>query len=144
MQYKEDERIDLSEWTAGSYLISSQHRIKGNPNKSIWTISHAEEVDCFIQAFNKNWKSEYEAWGIKLSNKNLEVVGENQREKKLKLAKFVNKNKTDANYWHGYPADYMNKAQDRPTTNILKEWVADGYLTKAKMRKIRNGQSCNL
>lgn len=142
MPYTADTEIDLTTQTTGNYIISSQHRRRGNPNKSIWTITYEEEVDCFIQALNGNWKAENEAWGIKFINGALQVVGQNHNRKELKLAKFVDG--TNTNVWHGYPADHMNKAQDRPATNILKVWVTNGYLTKAKMSKIRLGQSCNL
>ncbi len=142
MPYPVDTEIDLTIHQTGKYIISSQHRRRGNPNKSIWTISFEEEVNCFIQALNSNWKTGTEAWGIRLNGNILQVVGLNNYRQELKLAKFVDGNKI--NIWHGYPADYMSKAQDRPATNILKAWVNNGFLTKAKMSKIRLGQSCNL
>jgi len=142
MPYIADTEIELTAQATGNYIISSQHRRKGNPNKSIWTITFDEEVHCFIQALSKNWKTVNEAWGIKLLNGVLQVVGKNHNRQELKLAKFVDGANT--NVWHGYPADYMNKAQDRPATDILKVWVNSGFLTKAKMSKIRLGQSCNL
>lgn len=142
MPYTADTEIDLMAITTGNYIISSQHRRRGNPNKSIWTITFEEEVDCFIQALSGNWKTENEAWGIKLHNGVIQVVGENYSRQELKLAKFVDG--TNTNVWHGYPADHMNRPHDRPATNILKVWVNSGYLTKAKMSKIRLGQSCNL
>ncbi|RXK47062.1 hypothetical protein [Aquirufa rosea] len=142
MPYKADTEIDLTAQTTGSYIIASQHRKKGNPNKSIWTITFDEEVNCFIQALNGDWKIGKEAWGVKVIGDILQVVGLNNNRQELKLAKFVDG--TNTNVWHGYPADYMSKAQDRPATNILKVWVDNGFLTKAKMSKIRLGQSCNL
>jgi len=142
MPYKADTEIDLTAHTTGNYIISSQHRRSGNPNKSIWIITFDEEVDCFIQALNGNWKTGTEAWGVKVIGDILQVVGLNNDRQELKLAKFVDG--TNNNVWHGYPADYMSNAQDRPATNILKVWVDNGYLTKAKMSKIRLGQSCNL
>ena len=142
MPYTADIEIDLTTRTTGNYIISSQHRRTGNPNKSIWTINFDEEVECFINAMNGNWKTEAIAWGIKTIGDVLHVVGLNPDNEELKIAKFVDGSKT--NVWHGYPADYMRKAQDRPETVILKTWVDNGYITKAKMSKIRLGQSCNL
>lgn len=142
MPYTADTEIDLTEQTNGNYIISSQHRRRGNPNKSIWTISFDEEVACFIQTMNGDWKTGTEAWGIKVLGDVLQVLGLNNSRQELKLAKFVDG--TNTNVWHGYPADYVSKSQDRPATNILKVWVDSGYLTKAKMSKIRLGQSCNL
>jgi hypothetical protein len=142
MPYIADTEIDLTKKADGNYLISSQHRKKGNPHKCIWTISFDEEVECFVQAMNGNWKLGSEAWGVKVIGNVLQILGLNNSEQELKLAKFVDGAKT--NVWHGYPADYLSKSQDRPATNILKVWVDSGYLTKAKMSKIRLGQLCNL
>lgn len=142
MPYKADVEINLTAKTKGNYIISSQHRRSGNPNKCIWTITYEEEVNCFIQALNGDWRTGAEAWGVKVIGDILQVIGLNNDNQELKLAKFVDGSKS--NVWHGYPADYMKKAQDRPATNILKVWVDNGYLTKAKMSKIRLGQSCNL
>ena len=166
MRYKPDTEIDLKARTTGNYIISSQHRKKGKDHKSFWTITYQEEVECFILALNNQWKSGFkaEAWGFKHTNTILEdgdnemdelevlgfkhtntileVIGKNDNGQDLKLAKFVDG--TNTNVWHGYPADYMNKAQDRPDTEILKKWVEKGFLTKSKMAKIRRGQSYNL
>ena len=142
MPYRQDIDIELEETEPSKYLISSQHRKKGNPNKSIWTISLEDEVNCFIQTICNNWKAGVEAWGIKPNGNTLQVVGVNNNNEQLKLAKFVDGTNTDV--WHGYPADHMYKAQDRPTTEILKSWVEQGYITKPKMSKIRQGKLCNL
>ena len=142
MRYILDTEINLKDHVQCNYFISSQHRKKGNPNKSVWTITFNEEVSCFIQALTGNWKTEKEAWGIKAINNILQVIGLSADEKELKFAKFVNGANT--NVWHGYPADYLRKAQDRPATQVLKVWVENGYLTKSKMSKIRLGQSCTL
>jgi hypothetical protein len=142
MRYKADKEIDLKLHTKSNYIISSQHRRTGNPNKSVWTITFEEEVACFIQAINDNWKIGTQAWGVKVLGNILQVVGLNNNRQELKFAKFVDG--TNTNVWHGYPADYMSNAQDRPATNILKGWVDNGYMTKAKMSKIRLGQPCNL
>jgi len=142
MPYRQDTEIVLQDTVPSKYFISSQHRRTGNKHKSIWTISLEEEVNCFIQTISNNWKVGFEAWGIKLNQKTLHVVGLSNNNNELKLAKFVGGINT--NLWHGYPADHMYKAQDRPTTEILKLWVAEGFITKAKMNKIRQGQLCNL
>lgn len=142
MQYKLDTEIDLKNEISCNYIISSQHRQTGNPQKSIWKITYKEEVQCFIQAIDCNWKSDSTAWGIKLKDASLQVIGHNNNGQDLKVAKFVDG--SNNNVWHGYPADHMNKAHDRPTTTVLKDWVQKGYLTKAKMSKIRQGQSCSL
>lgn len=143
MAYTTDKEIDLTARNTGNYIISSQHRRTGNENKSIWSLTYNDEVECFIQAMNGNWKEETEAWGIKVINNTLQVVGHtNNYTHELKLAKFVDGSNT--NVWHGYPADYLRKVHDIPKEKILKDWVEKGFLTKAKMCKIRLGQACNL
>lgn len=143
MAYKTDSQIDLTAQKVESkYIISSQHRRKGNPNKCVWIVTFDQEVNCFIQTIQQNWRAGSEAWGLIASNAVLQVVGRNTNNEELKLAKFVDGN--DNEIWHGYPADYMMRSQDRPTTGILQSWVNSGYITKAKMSKIRLGHSCNL
>ncbi|MDP1622632.1 MAG: hypothetical protein Q8M08_09885 [Bacteroidales bacterium] len=142
MPYQADTEIDLTAKTTSNYIISSQHRRVGNPNKCRWTVSFADEVDCFINSINNNWKDGTKAWGMKMINAALIVVGLNDDNEELKLAKFIDG--TGKNVWHGYPADYANRSQDRPTNTILQMWVVNGYISKAKMTKINRGFSCNL
>lgn len=142
MPYKADVRIDLRPNILSEYIISSQHRRIGNANKCVWKISFEEEVNCFSNSYLKNWKSNTKAWGLFIENEMLKVIGLNNSNQELKLAKFVDANGN--NIWHGYPADYMNKVHDIPIENVLKNWVEQKYITKAKMNKIRRGISCNL
>ena len=97
-----------------------------------------KKLNALYKPMNGNWKAGTEAWGVKVLGDVLQVLGLNNNKQELKLAKFVDG--TNTNVWHGYPADYVSKSQDRPATNILKIWVDSGYLTKAKMSKIRLGQ----
>lgn len=143
MPYQQDTEYDLTNEGLENcrYIISSQHR-NGNPNKSIWSLTHDGEIDCFIFSVNSNWVDEHTCFGVSVLGETIQVVGHNCDNDELKIAKFVDAN---ANMlWHGYPADYMRNSQDRPATNILRDWVQKGYISKAKMSKIRLGQTCNL
>lgn len=143
MPYTTDTEIEIelsNEIT--TYIISSQHRATGNPNKTVWTINYEDEVLCFKQSKTSNWIQGNYCWGLKAIGSNIQNIGVNFEDEILKLAKFVDGNQN--NKWHGYPADYLRRSQDRPPTFILKNWVNLGYLTKSKMNKIRKGQSCNL
>jgi hypothetical protein len=145
MPYTSDTNIDIldNNVKVSTYIISSAHRKVGNKNKSVWTLDFNGEVDCFTTAITKSWRNGQYGWGFKLGLNNVfEEVGRSADDKELKLAKFVDGNSN--NVWHGYPADYLKKSQDRPTTVILKNWVDSGFLTKSKMTKIRKGQVCNL
>src|SRR5437870_635033 len=118
MPHKPDIEIDLTEYEIASrYIISSQHRKKGNPNKCIWTVSLDDEVNCFVNTISQNWRNGTEAWGLRIINTVIQVVGQNNNMDELKLAKFIDG--TNKDIWHGYPADYMQRAYDRPATNIL-------------------------
>ena len=134
--------IELEEELTTTYIISSQHRATGNPNKTVWVLDFNDEVQCFTQSKTSEWIQDNYGWGIKVINSNLQNIGHNFENETLKLAKFVDGNGNDK--WHGYPADYLRRSQDRPPTFILKNWVDQGYITKAKMSKIRKGQLCNL
>lgn len=146
MPYIADTPYDLSTVVNEqcSYIISSQHRRTGNPDKSIWIISHDEELDCFVFSYRERW---FElnidiCWGIYILGNNLQVIGRNADGFESKIAKFIDSNRNTR--WHGYPADYFIKSQDRPPTEILQRWVIDGYISKPSMSRIRTGKKCNL
>jgi hypothetical protein len=124
------------------YIISPHHRMKGKRDKTIWTLSHDGEVECFIFSYSSEWFEGNICYGLVIENNTPVVVGENPSGGKLKLAKFIDSSNTSL--WHGYPADYLERAQDRPNESILRSWVNKKYITKAKMLKIRSGKPCNL
>lgn len=142
MPYRTDTEIDLTPQTTSKYIISSQHRRIGNPYKCVWTITYQEEVNCFIQAKTSNWINGKICWGLKVVGNALQAVGRNTDNEDLKFAKFIDGTNTDV--WHGYPADYLNRSQDRPTTAILLSWQQSNYLGKHHVRKIKQGIPCNL
>lgn len=72
----------------------------------------------------------------------MQVVGINNDKEELRIAKFIDG--TGSDVWHGYPADYLNRKQDIPSTFVLQIWVSSGYIGKSDLRKIRQGMPCNL
>lgn len=144
MPYTIDTKIEinLGNEIKTTYIISSQHRATGNPNKTVWTLDFYDEVECFKLSKSSEWVEDNYGWGIRVIDSTIQYIGYNFKNETLKLAKFVDGNEN--NIWHGYPADYLRRSQDRPPTFVLKNWVEQGFLTKAKMNKIRRGQSCNL
>jgi hypothetical protein len=124
------------------YSLNPEHR-NSNPKKSQWTIIEEDEVQCFKAAYDKGWKNEKDAWGLYFDVNDVSYLGKGEnRSKKLFIAKF--KNDVPHNVWRGYPADYQQKPQDIPDKDILNDWMANGVLKKAKVRKIMAGQPCNL
>ncbi|MDJ1503407.1 hypothetical protein [Xanthocytophaga agilis] len=127
------------------YLIHEQHRNTSFKNrKSQWLISESDEVACFDNAYNSGWlDGSYVCWGLKIDTSNsLEVIGHATDNTELKIAKFVDSNNNEA--WHGYPAHYQDKPQDRPSESILSKWVVGNLISKSKMTKILRGITCNL
>lgn len=143
MPYRTDIEYNLAPLTASTYLVSSHHRrARGNNNKSIWTITNDEEVQCFIFSKNSNWVEGSICWGLKLINNAIQVIGRNPAREDLKIAKFVDSNNN--NIWHGYPADCKNKKQDIPNTEVLTIWKNNNYLGKSDVRKLKQQIPCNL
>ena len=144
MPYQQDTAYSLHEQVHENcrYIIASQHRIIGNSNKSTWYLSHEGEIECFVFSYCSKWIDGHVCWGLVYKDSDVQILGHNFHNEELKIAKFVDANKN--RLWHGYPADYLRKAHDRPTITTLKDWVSKGYITKSKMSKIRLGQLCNL
>lgn len=125
------------------YTINPSHRRSGNPNKSQWTITPEEEIYCFKLAVSNDWLENKIGWGIKQDQiGNLEQIGVSPLNEPLKIAKFRDDSQT--NEWHGHPADYQQKQQDRPSTEILQIWRKQGIIAKHHITKIRSGKPCNL
>jgi hypothetical protein len=125
------------------YKVRSVHRRLGNTNKCRWTISIKEEVDCFKDSVFKKWLEKTEGWGLKINGEGgLEQVGLSDIEEVLKIAKFVDSAST--NEWHGYPADYCRRNQDRPSLKVLTDWMDKEIITKTQMAKIKQYKKCSL
>lgn len=126
-----------------TYLVSPKHREKNNPHKSVWIVSPDEEFDCFKYTYTNDWVENNEAWGFLIDGNNkLRVIGIGLNDEELKIAKFKNKNNSVE--WHGYPCNYMANTYDVPSDAVMKKWVEQNRITKAKMSKIQRNLSCNL
>jgi hypothetical protein len=125
-----------------NYLFKSDHRNGGNGKKSQWTITPPEELNCFETAHAAQWLEGSEGWGLHLNGTTPLVIGTAVGGAVLKLAKFVDNAQPQS--WHGYPADYRTKAQDRPSTRILLLWVAASHIQKHEAIRIRTQKKCSL
>ena len=141
MPYKVDKNIDLTPRTTAKYYVSSVHRRK-DKNKSLWTTTIDQEVECFVCSQLNYWIEGSHCWGLIPKDNKLLVLGKNNKNEKLKIAKFVAKNNNEV--WHGYPADYCKNMQDRPGMKILLDWRKIGHIEKHHILKIRQGKKCNL
>ncbi|WP_308131381.1 hypothetical protein [uncultured Flavobacterium sp.] len=141
MPYELDRDIDLTPQTTAKYYVSSAHR-RIQRHKSRWTVTIDKEVECFIDSQTKSWIDATASWGIIQEGNNLLVLGLNSQNEELKIAKFIAKNNDGV--WHGYPADFNRKIQDRPAMSILQSWRTHGHIEKHHITKIRQGKECNL
>lgn len=120
-----------------NYFCYSKHR--GNPSNdiSVWLVDLDTEVSCFAVCYQSNWHNGINGWGFVTSNiQKLIRIGYNLRNPDLMIAKFV----ANQNQWHGYPADIRHKPADKPEPTILQEWLIGGYISKAIMSRIKQGQ----
>jgi hypothetical protein len=123
------------------YIIVSQH-IVPNEYKSHWSITNEEQLKCFEKSLINNWLSDFRGWGLHIINNQINPLGYSKQGEQLKIAKFVDSYKSSK--WHGYPADYRNNIQDRPSSDILRSWVNNNIIQKHQMSKIRSGKKCAL
>lgn len=142
--YKVNDIVDIEKNVR--YLCAGQHRTpRQRREKSLWSISVDDEVNCFILAHNNKWllPSANSGWSLHICNyKKPGVLGINRFGEDLKIAKFVNK--SQAKEWHGYPADYERNINDRPKTEILIDWVDKAFIDKTCMVRIQKGKGCAL
>jgi hypothetical protein len=120
-------------------MVVQYHRNTSNPKKSLWTVTEQEEIECFKRAIIELWTYEQFAWGLHIINGQIMPLGINTDNEVLKVAKFVDNN----THWHGYPADYVRKIQDKPPSLVLTKWCELKLITKSQVLKIKQ-QKCNL
>ena len=110
--------------------------------KSQWSINKNEEKQSFNRSVQNGWILNDKGWGLHLPNGTPDWLSFAQDHiTRVFIAKFVG----NANHiWHGYPADYVNHAQDIPHQDIVFRWINANYFTGAKARKILRGQRCTL
>ena len=109
--------------------------------KSLWTIACPEEEGVFVHAYTTSRRNTT-AWGMHVQKAAPSYLGLSASGRRVFVAKFVTA--TGYPVWHGYPADHVAHAQDKPPPDILTGWNHSGILPTAKMRKLERGQPCNL
>lgn len=130
-----DEDVD------GNYMSVSYHR-NGNPIKSQWTISIEEEFESFKISRLQNWHNERRGWGLHPTNPFSEI-GRSVSNRSVMIARFQEMSPNGQviqDIWHGYPADIRGKTNDIPTVDVLKSWLANGYINGNQFSKIRSGK----
>jgi hypothetical protein len=125
------------------YAAHPHHRDNSRRNeKSQWTITETEEVASFTSAYGGGWIDAEQGWGLHRPNAAVAALGTaTDGETTLYVAKFVSKNATP---WHGYPADHQRRIDDVPSERLLKEWLDQGLVSNAAVRKLVKQQPCSL
>ena len=123
-----------------NYKPNPLHR-NGAAEKSQWRIPLAGEITCFSGACTNGWFDGGVGWGLHLPAGKPDYLGVAQDHETIV---FVAKFTEDQDVWHGYPADHRRKHGDIPTEPVLDDWMRDGLLTPAKIRKLTRGQPCRL
>ncbi len=141
MKYQADDPVPIGNGV--TYTPRLAHRGAPTKHKTVWTVGLPEEVDCFRRSSEEGWLLNSTGSGlIQLANGRLATLGVNSHREDLKLARFVSP--VPLGTWHGYPADYRRKPQDRPPITILSNWRLAAIIEKHQMAKIRRGQQCRL
>ncbi|MCG3771480.1 MAG: hypothetical protein JW384_02666 [Nitrosomonadaceae bacterium] len=127
--------------TGFTYQIHPDHR-NGTPGKSQWIIPATDEVKSFEQAVALGCIDFKSGWGLHCPNGIPESLGRTTTQHEVKIAKFV-ENLMPV-FWHGYPADYRRKPQDRCPVSVLQTWHTVGYIEKYEIARVRSGKRCSL
>lgn len=124
------------------YFIHPKHRGSPTRDSCTWTISVDDEVALCKAALSTARSPGQECWAAEAEGRRLRKVGINVYRESLIFGKFVDGSAIAI--WHGYPADYRRRTQDRPPISVLQVWVMRGLLQKHHVAKISGGMQCNL
>lgn len=127
-----------------NYTPNPQHRNSSfSAQKSQWTITVPEEIDCFRTAIGASWFGNDCYWGFCLDQSSLRPVGiaPPPYSCPVHFAKFVGDTLQN---WHGYPVAHWVAPWDKPPQGILKGWASNGFITKPQFARILRGKKCAL
>lgn len=121
-----------------SYVHKMDHRDKTR-GKAQWGIPMPEERDVFRAAMENQWIERKFAWSLyRRSGLVMKLGVDRDHSTELFIAKF---DEHQVAAWHGYPCNHK-EPQQRPPVGVLADWLAQGILPAAKIRKIASGQRC--
>lgn len=126
-----------------TYIPNPQHR---NPSfssqKSQWIISISEEHTAYNLSSQSSWIANGACYGLHLINNRPQKLGvpPNHVIGDLYICKFVE----DQSIWHGYPIAHWIHPWDKPSQQVLLNWMNAGYINRAKLSKIHRGKKCDL
>lgn len=126
-----------------TYCSIGYHRnSQWKAEKDQWRVPLSVEFAIFRCALGTRCCDQEFGWGLLLTQLRPQVLGENTFQEDLFIAKF--RRQRSRPMWHGHPADYRRKAQDRPPQKVLLRWVRAGIIQKNHMAQIKSGLKCSL
>jgi hypothetical protein len=124
------------------YLPKADHR-DATAKKSQWWVTERREEGIFRHALSALWCTDQKAWGLRIDDDFPDYLGESARDpgpvEPLAVAFFEVGNPS-----HGYPSYCRPGDKDAIPARVLADWLAQGLLSKAKIRKLGKGQRCKL
>lgn len=127
-----------------AYIHHPHHRsAEYATQKSQWSILPAAEKSCFEIASTANWGGERCYWSLHLVAAKPAVLGTSPTPNNhaLHIAKFVGDENGD---WHGYPVAPWLSTKDRPTTEVLENWLENKFIGRPSFGKLKRGKKCAL
>lgn len=122
--------------------LNYHHASNPTEHKSVWTVEDAFNVEKNLveEIIKKKYLStpseKMVGYNVVNENNRLKILGKDNHSKKLKISKFIRENAS----WHGYPANHINKPQDKPGAEILKKLNKDSKIDAKDRRRIGRGQ----
>jgi hypothetical protein len=95
-----------------------------------------------VFSLQNQWSQDNHHWSFYSYNSVAQAIGKNCRNDSLYIAKYVDGN--NSNTWHGYPVDPRRGTYDRPSSDILHQWVQMGIIDKPQANRIKAGKTCSL
>lgn len=127
-----------------NYTPNPQHRNSSfSAQKSQWTITIHEEIECFTMATGAPWFGKDCYWGLCPGQSSLRPVGmaPPPHSCPVHFAKFVG---DTLHNWHGYPIAHWVAPYDKPPEVVLKGWQTNGIISKPQFSRILRGKKCAL
>jgi hypothetical protein len=126
-----------------TYIPNQQHRDTSFSNqKSQWTINILEEKGAYSLSSQAGWITNSSYYGLHLIDNRPQKLGISPTPSTddLYMCKFVE----NQSIWHGYPVAHWASPWDKPSPQVLNDWMNLGYINKAKLSKIHRGRKCAL
>lgn len=122
------------------YVVKLDHRDK-SPAKSQWTITIQQEHSTFGSSVVNSWLQGGHGWGLHVVHGAVHKLGESARSYGEAYDLFVGFFEI-SHVCHGYPSDPLRSSREIPPEGVRNDWLQQGLLRPAAIRKIGRGLRC--